>query len=198
MQQSDKQMGIAGKFEQATERWFGGDDKNDVIDLLKQDHRKVEKLFRAFNASKSAAEKRRLAQQISQELSIHTKVEEAVVYPVLAKEDLYEANEAYAEHSLIEFMIKEIAHLKQGDKSFEAKIHVLEELVKKHIKEEEHTAFPELKDSGVDLDVLGRMVRQRKSALMHKSSYAKKKSATHSRSKAAAPKKVSKPSKRKR
>jgi len=54
----------------------------DAIALLKADHRKVEDLFEKFENAR-AGSKQKLAEEICNELKIHTIIEEEVFYPAL-------------------------------------------------------------------------------------------------------------------
>ena len=53
----------------------------DAIALLKADHRKVEELFTKFENTNGKATKRKLAEQICNELKVHTLLEEEIFYP---------------------------------------------------------------------------------------------------------------------
>jgi hemerythrin superfamily protein len=55
----------------------------DAIQLVKQDHRTVEGLFKGFERAAKAekhAEMRRLVRDMTKELSIHAVIEEAILY----------------------------------------------------------------------------------------------------------------------
>ena len=113
-------------------------DQPDAIALLKADHRKVETLFEKFEKAKDAATKKSLAQQICTELSVHTAIEEEIFYPACTgkiEEDL--VKEAYVEHDGAKVMIAEIEAGKPGDEFYDAKVKVLSEQIKHHVKEEE-------------------------------------------------------------
>lgn len=51
--------------------------------LLKEDHKTVEKLFKQFEkvGDDAHAEKRKIADQVSDELTTHTWIEEKIFYP---------------------------------------------------------------------------------------------------------------------
>ncbi|GAA1392820.1 hypothetical protein GCM10009639_25010 [Kitasatospora putterlickiae] len=55
----------------------------DAIVLLKDDHKTVEKLFKEFEKAgdEAYAEKRRIADQVIEELTVHAVIEEQVFYP---------------------------------------------------------------------------------------------------------------------
>ena len=56
----------------------------DAITLLKNDHQTVEKLFKRFENTGDAAmvERRKIVDQIIEELSQHAAIEEQIFYPV--------------------------------------------------------------------------------------------------------------------
>ena len=53
-----------------------------------------------------------------------------------------------------------------GDEFYDAKIRVLSEMVKQHIKEEEENLFLELQSTKMDLDAVGKKLAERKQDLM--------------------------------
>jgi hemerythrin superfamily protein len=140
-----------------------------AIDLLKADHRAVEKLFAAFEETSAKATKAKLAEQICFELSVHATIEEELFYPSLRgamdEEDMLD--EAQVEHDGAKVLIAEIMAGEPGEEFFDAKVKVLSEEIKHHVKEEEGPGgiFSQAKKSGVDLADLGRRLAERKEEL---------------------------------
>ncbi len=122
----------------------------DGIALLREDHRAVKKLFKEFAATgeRAHAARRRLADRIITELSIHAGIEENVLYPRArvalpkAEDDVLEALE---EHHIVKVTCAELEKMQPSDERFGAKVQVLMENVKHHIKEEEEELFPKLR-----------------------------------------------------
>ncbi len=56
-----------------------------AIELLKDDHNKVRRLFQKVKASGSDSEKKDLFKQIKEELDVHTHIEEKIFYPTVRK-----------------------------------------------------------------------------------------------------------------
>ena len=145
-------------------------DQPDAIALLKADHRKVKTLFEKFEKAKDAATKKSLAQQICTELSVHTAVEEEIFYPACTgkiEEDL--VKEAYVEHDGAKVMIAEILASGPGDDFYDAKVKVLSEDIKHHVKEEEARVegmFAQARAAGLDMDALGEQMAARKEQLL--------------------------------
>jgi len=145
-------------------------DKPDAIALLKADHRKVEDLFEKFEKAKSDSVKKSLVQEICTELSAHTAIEEEIFYPACTgkiDEDL--VKEAYVEHDGAKVMIAELLQSEPGDDFYDAKVKVLSEEIKHHVKEEEARSegmFAQARDVGLDMEALGDEMAARKEALL--------------------------------
>jgi len=142
--------------------------EKDAIDLLKQDHRKVEALFKKFKAADNSRTKLALAKEICEELDTHAKVEEKLFYPTAkrdAPESTDDVNEGIVEHEGIKRLVKQIPTMSVSDELFESRMTVLEEYVKHHVKEEESTMFPKVVEGDVDLKVLGEKLEAEKRKL---------------------------------
>ena len=144
--------------------------KQDAIAMLKADHRKVESLFAQFEAAKSDGPKRRLAEQICMELTIHTRIEEEIFYPACrgkVEEDV--VDEAYVEHDGAKVLIAEIEAGGPDGQFYDAQVMVLSEMIKHHVKEEERRAegmFAQARKAGLDMDALGERMAAEKQRLM--------------------------------
>jgi hemerythrin superfamily protein len=120
----------------------------DAIKLLKEDHKKVKALFEEIEGlgDRATAQRKKLFQQIDQELTLHSKIEETLFYPEFKKraentEEREEVLEAYEEHGVVKVMIGEIEDLDPKDETYKPKLTVLKELVMHHVKEEEGPLF---------------------------------------------------------
>jgi hypothetical protein len=146
-----------------------GDAKN-AIALLKADHREVEALFKEFKKAETATRRRQIAQSICLALRIHTTIEEDIFYPAfLAATGATEIrNEALVEHDGAKKLIAEIESGGPNHPLFEARVNVLAEMIKHHVKEEERFGgmFAKARWSKMDLDALGARMQQRKDELM--------------------------------
>ena len=144
----------------------------DAISLLKADHRKVEGLFKRYEKAKAESVKAKLAREICLELSVHSTIEEELFYPAIkeaVEEDIYD--EAYVEHDGAKVLIAEILEGTPADDFYDAKVTVLSEMIKHHVKEEEQRGglFAQARDDGdVDLLELGAAMAARKKELVAK------------------------------
>lgn len=141
----------------------------DAISLLKADHRQVEAWFSEFARSKNSAKKRQLTSNICEALTVHTTIEEEIFYPAFlqATEDKDMHHEAVVEHAGAKQLIAQIQGMSPEDDYFDAKVTVLSEMIKHHVKEEEQPGgmFAEAKKSDMDLTDLGERLRARKREL---------------------------------
>ena len=144
--------------------------KSDAISLLKADHREVEGWFAQFEKTGSEAKKQELARKICAALRAHTTIEEEIFYPAFleATDDKDLHHEAAVEHDGAKKLIAEIEAASPDDDYFDAKVTVLSEMIKHHVKEEEQRGgmFSEARDSDMDLDDLGQRLQQRKATIM--------------------------------
>jgi hemerythrin superfamily protein len=141
----------------------------DAIALLKADHRQVEAWFEEFDKSRSSSKKGQLASKICEALTVHTMIEEEIFYPAFfeATEDRDLHHEAIVEHAGAKNLIAQIQKMSPDDDFFEAKVTVLSEMIKHHVKEEEQRGgmFSEAKSSDLDLQALGEQMLARKKQL---------------------------------
>lgn len=141
----------------------------DAIMLLKHDHREVEDLFAQFEKASGSDKKWQIAQQICNELKIHTILEEEIFYPATeeaVEEDLY--NEAFVEHDGAKVLINDIMETGGQGEFFEAKVKVLSEEIEHHVKEEEQPKdgyFAQVRDSDIDVKALLEPMLARKEEL---------------------------------
>ena len=143
----------------------------DAVQLLTEDHKKVKQLFKDFERLKdqdgAAEQKSALVQQICTELTIHTKVEEEIFYPVVREsideEDLMD--EADVEHAGAKALIQQLEDMQPEDDHYDAKVTVLGEYIDHHVKEEHEEMFPKAKKAKVDLVELGARIAERKAEL---------------------------------
>lgn len=145
-------------------------EKLDAIALLKDDHKKVKDLFEKFDklSDRSKVNKKKIADQICLELTVHTQVEEEIFYPAvrdpIKDEDLMD--EAVVEHASAKELIAQISEMDPGDDLYDAKVKVLSEQIDHHVEEEEDEMFPKVRKTKVDLLALGEQMAARKDELM--------------------------------
>lgn len=140
----------------------------DAVTLLRADHKKVAELFDQFEKARSPAKKKQLVSQICLELTVHAQVEEEIFYPEVqaALRDKELVPEAKVEHQSIKDLIAGVEGVEPYGEDYDAKVKVMSEWVKHHVKEEQNEMFPKAKKSKLDLVELGERIQQRKDELL--------------------------------
>ena len=123
----------------------------DAIVLLREDHKEIRRVFKEFQKSGdgSSAAKQRLVDRIIELLTVHTYIENEVMYPRVREllPDLEDdVLESYEEHHVADVLVVELASMKADDERFVAKTTVLIENVTHHMDEEEDEWFPQVRD----------------------------------------------------
>jgi len=148
-----------------------------ATDLLKKQHRQVEKLFKEVEKTEDPKQRRKLMDQIAADLKMHTQIEEEIFYPAVREVGTAKAeemiDEAFEEHHVVDLVLAELPQVDPEDERFEAKMTVLSELVKHHVEEEEEEMFPmaekklgaeRIKDLGQQLEQMAGGGGQRRAA----------------------------------
>jgi hemerythrin superfamily protein len=125
----------------------------DAITSLRDDHKRVEKLFKEFEklqkAEASADKRRGVVDEIVRELSVHAAVEEQVFYPAVRK-SVQEADdvvlEGLEEHHIVKWTLSELDGMTGEEERYDAKVTVLIESVRHHVEEEEGEMFPKVRE----------------------------------------------------
>lgn len=123
----------------------------DAIVLLKADHKDIKAAFKQFQqvGDRAFTAKGKLVEKIIELLTVHTYIENEVMYPEVRSllpdlED--EILESYEEHHVADLLAVELAALPPDAERFSAKTSVLVENVTRHIEEEEEGWFPKVRE----------------------------------------------------
>lgn len=143
-----------------------------ALALLAADHAEVRELFDAYEAliaeNADENERRALAQQICQLLTVHATVEEEIFYPaarsVIGDDDLID--EAEAEHASARDLVEQLLAMEPGDDRYDSTVFVLAETVEQHVQEEEEELFARLRTPALDLQSLAERMSARKEELL--------------------------------
>ncbi len=122
----------------------------DALTLLRNDHRTAEKLFARYRQAADHTQKRLAAEEIIRALSVHTSVEEEVLYPVVGEtlpdgEQL--AEQARSEHRAIKQELAELDGMDPSDERFEPRVRAVIAGATRHFVQEEGTTFPRLRQA---------------------------------------------------
>ena len=140
-----------------------------AIKMLKQQHRQVEKLFKEFEAAKSAAPREKTFTQIADALAVHATIEERHFYPSVKDaqtEDIL--LESVEEHLHVKRIIADLLEMDAGDEEFQAKVKTLQEDVEHHVEEEETELFPKVEKLFDDeaLEAIGSAMEETQAELL--------------------------------
>lgn len=117
------------------------------IEMLKNDHRKVEGLFNDFNQTDSEKyeDKKSIAEDAFKKLKVHAKVEEEIFYPKVEKasdEGKEMIRDSLKEHQEIKDLVSQLESMDPEDDDYDEKFKSLEDVTKHHVQEEESKVFP--------------------------------------------------------
>lgn len=133
----------------ALEEREGGWEMN-AFELLKADHKKVAGIFEKLEATETGdvAKREELFSQVKNELDVHSRIEEQILYPVLKQaEETHDITlEAIQEHQVVKHLLTQLDSMNKGSEEWGAKLKVLQENVEHHVEEEEDEMFKKAKD----------------------------------------------------
>lgn len=144
----------------------------DAIIMLREDHKRVAALFRAYGRERDGMtleEKSALVARICNELAVHTAIEEEIFYPAarevlgLRGGDLID--EAEVEHASASELIRQLRSASPGASHYDAKVKVLGEFIRHHVEDEHDEVFTRCRKSGMDLRALGLAMAERRAQL---------------------------------
>ena len=140
----------------------------DAIALLKADHEAVSQLFAEYEKIRSVSNKKALVAEICTALSVHAQVEEEIFYPAVktALKDKLLVPEATVEHAGVKDLIAQLEGVEPDGEMYDAKVKVLSEYVKHHVKEEQNEMFAKAKTTSLDMVELGARMAARKDELL--------------------------------
>lgn len=140
----------------------------DAIALLRADHKVVSGLFEQFEKTRSDTRKAAIVAQICRELTVHTEIEEEIFYPAVkaALKDHELIPEANVEHASVKDLIAQVEGKTPDGEMYDARVKVMGEFVKHHVKEEQNEMFPKAQKTRLDMVALGQQMAARKQELM--------------------------------
>ena len=142
-----------------------------AIEMLIEDHSKVRSLYEEYQQTEDTRQKKKIIQQVLQELDVHAALEEEIFYPAVKRKADEEARsqvaEAVEEHHVVHLLIGELKEMGTLNEKYEAKFKVLMENVEHHVREEEEEMLPHAQEIlGPDVEKLTARMEKRKEELM--------------------------------
>ena len=128
----------------------------------------MSQLFADYEKVRSVLHKKALVAEICTALSVHAQIEEEIFYPAVkaALKDKLLVPEATVEHDGVKDLIAQLEDVEPDGEMYDAKVKVLSEYVKHHVKEEQNEMFPKAKASSLDMVELGARMAARKDDLL--------------------------------
>lgn len=129
-------------------------ESRDAITPLRNEHKEIEALFRQcdklLRGEQPSAELQALVGRAFQALATHIAVEEQLFYPAM-RQALGERSKVLfqyvEEHRVMKSLMSDLRAMADVDDVFNARLVVLTELVRHHIREEEATFFPPCREA---------------------------------------------------
>lgn len=114
------------------------------------------------------SKKKAIVAKICTELTVHTQLEDEIFYPAFKKalKDKTLVPEAHVEHESVKDLIAQVEGVKPSGELYDARVTVIGEFVKHHVKEEQNEMFPKAKKTKFDMRALGQKMESRKKELM--------------------------------
>ncbi|MEZ0075279.1 hemerythrin domain-containing protein [Planotetraspora sp. GP83] len=115
----------------------------DVISMIKTDHREVEALFDRLR--KDMDNRPALLAELAAKFVAHSRAEEDLVYPEIAKAvpaEKGEVREGAKEHHQAEQLLLRLLDAKADDKNFDTLLHECLQAINHHVQEEENAILP--------------------------------------------------------
>ena len=150
------------------------DTEVDAIELLKKDHDEVDALFKDYEmlaeGDGDSGDRRALSTQICGMVAVHAMIEEEIFYPAARKAGVEAGllDEADIEHGSAKQLIAEIGASQPSDSHYDARVKVLGEYIRHHVKEEEGELFSACRKADMDMAQLGAQLQKRKGQLLRK------------------------------
>lgn len=148
-----------------------------AIELLITDHESVRRLFDEYEElvddEAEAEDRQALAEEICAMLTVHSMLEQEILYPAAreAVDNQDQLDEAEVEHQNVDDVIAQIQEMDPAEELYDAKVKVLAEMVDHHVREEEDELFPAMEASELDLEELGHSLRERRAELLEELGY---------------------------
>ncbi|WP_416424033.1 hemerythrin domain-containing protein [Pseudomonas sp. App30] len=148
-----------------------------AIELLVADHKRVKAILEQLSDSTERGVKKRtdLLAKLEMEITLHTQLEEEILYPAFkaagSKEQDVMYYEAKEEHRTVDSLVlPDLQATDPGTVEFSGRVKVVKELLEHHIEEEESEMFPQAQEllGDAKLEELGTQMEAMKKAAHQK------------------------------
>lgn len=142
----------------------------DILESLKDDHRKAEQLLQELNSATSTEQRATLCAQLTKEVEIHAEIEERILYPLLQAYDETRniVQDGLIEHSSVKEHLRNMAvRMDVGSQDWSSELEVVRSVLQHHVQDEEEKLFPAARSvvSQEQLEDVGRRMQELKTRL---------------------------------
>jgi hemerythrin superfamily protein len=164
----DRSRGFSLTASQAAALDRAGPEPKDAIAMLKADHKAVGQMFADYEETGSISHKRALVAEICTALSVHNQIEEEIFYPEVKSvvKDKFLVPQATVEHRGVKDLIAQLQGAEPGGELYDAKVRVLSDYLKLHVRDAHEEMFPQAKASSLDMIDIGARMAARKHDLL--------------------------------
>jgi hemerythrin superfamily protein len=136
----------------------------DAIELLTQQHRDLDALFKRVHGSEGPERTQALG-ELAELVTLHAALEETYFYPFAQKAGLRDlVHDAWEEHATVRQLTSELLQVKQSDPRLDIFTSDIELNMRGHIGEEERDMFPQVRQR-VDAELLQALGREMREAM---------------------------------
>ena len=133
----------------------------DAVELIEQDHRRIERMLDRFLETESEMTQEDLTQEIRTGLTIHLEIEERVLYPAIRHFARKQVNQAVKKDAEVRGILMDLLDADLNEQTLEERFKQLMEDVRNHIEEQEaQGGLLELTRRHLDADTLVEMAKQ--------------------------------------
>lgn len=142
----------------------------EILESLKDDHRKAEALLEELTNATSSDERATLCAQLTKEVEIHAEIEERILYPLLQEYDETKnfVQDGLVEHNSAKEHLRNMAvRMDVGSQDWIGELEVVRSVLQHHVKDEEEKLFPAARMvlSADQLNDVGRRMNELKARL---------------------------------
>ena len=145
--------------------------RTQILTELKDDHKRVKKAYKQFqklDGQKNSEACAAIVEQVLDELTVHSAIEEELLYPMLrgAIADTDLIDEAEVEHEAVHTLMDQLRGMSPADEKYAARFTVMCEYVLHHVKEEETEMFPLAEQTRLDWESMASDIARRRQELL--------------------------------
>ena len=141
----------------------------DAIDFLTEEHQSLLKMFDAFDmlSEASAFLQKRIGTSIIEALTLHAQLEQEIFYPKVRRtiKDYELMDKMLVDHGEADELMVHLKFINPAKVEYKKTMSMLIRKLREHLMEEERILFPRVRESELDLRIMGLELLERKREL---------------------------------